>query len=174
MIPEPQTYQLDEGLHTRFWRMAYLRTLPGALLRFFGVIILALIVLMVFFKPDWRALLAGIGGGLIVLILILAVQYWLLLPRQSGKVFRESVKLHEPQTLRVDDVEFEITQPSAHTKYGWGEVVKWEETDDFLAIFPNRAVAHIVPKGQVDPALIDYARTKLIEYGLPKPGKLRK
>ena len=174
MIPEPQTYQLDEDLHVRLWRMTYRGTLLAAFLRFFGVIALALVVLVVFLEPDWPALLAGIGAGFTVLLLILVVQYWVLLPRQSAKVFRESVKLHEPQTMRVDEVGFEITQPSAHANYGWGEVAKWDETGDFFGIFPNRATAYIVPKQQVDLALIDYARAKLIENGLPKPGKLRK
>ena len=174
IIPDPQTYQLDEDLHLRLWRMTYRGTLPGAFLRFFGVIALALIVLAVFFQPDWLSLLVGVGSGCVFLFLILCVQYWVLVPRQSGKVFRESVKLHEPQTLRVDEAGFEVTQPSAHANYGWGEIAKWDETGDFFGIFPNRAVAYIVPKAQVDPALLDYARAKLIENGLPKPGKLRK
>jgi len=45
-------------------------------------------------------------------------------------------------------------------------MVPWNENSQVFAIYVTQKQAYILPQGQINPAIIDYARAHLIESGL--------
>lgn len=104
----------------------------------------------------------------------LAAIRFLMVPRIAKRQWRENHNIREELTLTLNQDGFTIAEPSSHVDARWDQMLKWEESDAILAIFPNSLVAYILPKQQVGPEHIDFARQRLISNGLAQAGAVRR
>lgn len=164
---------LDEQLHLKLWKLQFRRSVWNCLKG--GLIGIVIILLVIALTDGLRAsdVLAVALIGSVALTAVLVVG-WLTLPRRARQVFRESAGLHEQHRYELDETGFTTTQTSGHLRANWSDLVKWDETDEIFVIFPNRLMGYLIPKGQVSPEFVDYARLRLIDSGLSIKGKLRK
>lgn len=167
------SYSIDERLYLSFCKLGFRRSLPRSV-AWSGLTIAIIVGVLSIFGFDVLSLLAGAAGGLAVLVVLLSVQWFVLLPWQARKVYRESASLREEAALQVDEDGFFITQESGTMRGRWGDMVKWDETSDLLAIYPNRLMATLLPKRELAGETIAYCHERLIASGLPVRGKLRK
>ena len=167
------SYLIDEQLYLSFCRMTFRRSLLRCIAMTALAIAIVLGVLFVF-GFDATSLLSGALAGIVILVAFLAVQRFVLLNRQARKVYLESLSLQERVELAMDDGGFVIDQESGTLRGKWSAMAKWDETPEFLAVYPNRLMATLLPKRELSGETIDYCRQRLIASGLPNRGKLRK
>lgn len=173
-MPPPQTYQLDESLHTELWRLNARRAAMKQFPIFVGIVLILAGLLYVLGGNQGKELAIGGLIGLCLLPLIFWIAYGFILPRRSAAVFHETVNLREPQTISFDADGFRVDLKSGHSRHEWSHIAKWDESDRIMAVYINRILAYILPKDQVSPEVIGFVRQQLIETGLTKPGKPRK
>jgi hypothetical protein len=168
----PESFFIDEKLYLEFCRMTFRRSISQCV-KSAALAILVTMAVLALVLQDLPAILAGAIAGLIALTIFLVLRY-LLLPRRARKVYLETVSLREARQLSVDEVAFTLSQESGTWRSKWVDMVKWDETSDLIAIYPNRVMAQVLAKGQLSDGIINYCRDQLIEAGLPQRGKRRK
>ncbi|MBO0749841.1 MAG: YcxB family protein [Porphyrobacter sp.] len=134
---------------------------------------IALVVVSLIVGFDVWALIWGLLGGAVFFFGCILLGY-LSLPRRARRIHRETASLQEVRELSADETGFTESQSSGTWHPKWADMVKWDETHDLLAIYPNRISAYILPKAQLSDALISHCRERLIASGLLGPGKHRK
>ena len=173
MNPEVQvTVEIDETVHLRLWQMIFVRSI-GRCLVIYGTAIAVVILLFASSGSSATDLLYGLIGGALAISAMLGVQ-WLALPLRAQRVFKESAQLRTPKQFIATDQGFRFVWDRGNIETAWSEITKWDETDDLLAIFPNRLMAYMLPKCQVDEPTINFVRERMVASGLTLRGKLRK
>jgi hypothetical protein len=172
-LPPSTEFRISEKLYLNFGRFTARRSAIRCLSP--ALIILVAIGIVLYLRDGdviqaAMPVVAGFvaGGG-----------YWLfsyliLLPPRLRRNYRESASLKEAMTFTPNETGFECIQASGAWHPKWEDMRKWEEASQFLAIFPSRVGACILPRDQVDETVLDYVRNRLIASGLRKPGKFRK
>jgi hypothetical protein len=135
------------------------------------IILIAILVFTMFREYGDLAMAAFVG--VLAGLLVLGLQR-LLLPSRGRKVYRESAAIQTPQHLKIDEEGFVLEQEAGVWRSKWNQMVKWDETKNLVAIYPNRVMANLIPKDQVDPLIIDIIRGQLVSSGLTKRGEMRK
>ncbi len=171
MEPPSTTFLIDEKLYLEFCALTF-RSLVWRCLRWMLPAILIAILLFAFSR-EYGDLAMAAFVGVLAGLLVLGLQR-LLLPSRGKKVYRESAALQTPQILNIDDEGFVLKQEAGVWRSKWSQMVKWDETKNLVAIYPNRVMANLIPKNQVDPLIIDIIREHLVSSGLTKRGELRK
>ena len=133
----------------------------------------ALILLAVGAGEPEDAISVAVGGVLGALGMIFLMRF-VMIPRQANKAWNEYALIKEEMTLTLHEDSFIIDQKSGHVDSKWTDMIAWDETDLLFAIYLTRQLAYILPKDQVPPSHLDYARQRLLKSGLKKAGKRRK
>jgi hypothetical protein len=109
-----------------------------------------------------------VAGGAATIGLLLWIRW------QAKKVYRESASLQEEMTLVFEADGFRIEQESGLWRVRWEQLVRWDEDRSVFLLFPNRALAIILPKAQVCENVVDYVRRQMKISGLERAWRLRK
>ena len=120
------------------------------------------------------ALVGAAIGALLLPLIIWGLSHFVTIPRHVHKLYRESAAIRERAALTCDEEALRFDQESGQWRLKWAEAARWDETETIFAVFPNRALAHILPKRDLSPEFIDFVRARVIASGLTKPWKLRK
>ncbi|WP_161981486.1 YcxB family protein [Aurantiacibacter suaedae] len=141
---------------------------------FVGVVLPGIGVLRLTGVLSGPVALGAAGGAVAGWLLIWALWHFVTMPYHVRKVYRESAALRERTTIACDDEAITFTQESGNWRLKWCEAARWDEAETIFAVFPNRAMAHILPKRDLSSEIIDFVRERLIVSGLTQPWKLRK
>ncbi|RIV91896.1 YcxB family protein [Aurantiacibacter xanthus] len=165
--------QLAEGDYLAFQRL-YIRRMLPRLGAFAGVVLLVIAGFWLAGNISAEVVLGAGLGAILMVVAIWAVSHFVTIPWQVRRIYRESAALRERVEIVCDKEAVRFVQASGNWRLKWAEVARWDETDAIFCLFPNRAMAHLLPKRDLPPELIDYIRARLISSGLSKPWKLRK
>ncbi len=168
----PVRYSISEELHLAFWKLQFASSLFRGLAILTGLV--AILGLIAFLFDDAIAALSVVIGGVISATLVIAFSRFVVLPWQAKRAWADYVLIKEHVDLTLDDEGFSLVQPSAHVNGKWSQIVLWNERDELFAMYLNSQLAYILPKDQIDKAIINFARERLIAAGLVKKGKRRK
>lgn len=169
---EPARYSISQEDHIAFVLLHFRRNIPGFLIA--GSLAVCILCAGAFVYDDGNAALAVAIGGVLGMGGMFAIIRYFSVPRHAKRAWQEFALIKEQMELRVSEGGFELDQPSAHVKSSWCDMVAWNEDERVFAIYVTQQQAYILPKGQIEASLIDYARTQLIESGLQAKGKKRK
>ncbi|MEM7700593.1 MAG: YcxB family protein [Pseudomonadota bacterium] len=132
-------------------------------------------IMLIAFAFDGVEAVTSVGiGGVIGMVLMLALVRYLIVPRFARKAWRDFALIREPIEFSAHADGFAIHQPSAHVEATWSNMIAWDEDAKVFAIYVTRQQAYILPKPQIEGDFIDFVRAQLIESGLTKRGARRK
>ena len=169
---ESVKYTLTEEEHLAFWKLQFDSSLKRSLV-VLAALIAALAVASVAISGPASAV-GVVSGGIAGAIIVLLLCRFVIIPYQANKVWRDFALIKEEMTLTLREEGFTIEQVSGHVDAKWSQMVAWHEAQAVFAIFVNRQLAYLIPRGQVAPEVVDFARERLIESGLTKKGARRK
>ena len=118
-----------------------------------------------------------IASFLTLMVLMLGLVFgltYLTLPRRSRKIYSQTASLGERQEYLLDEEGFSVSQESGSARAKWADLYMWDEDENVFLMHPNSMQAYLIPKSQVDPLVIDFAKARLSTYGLPRKGRPRK
>jgi YcxB-like protein len=172
-LPGPITYRIDEASHYALWKLMFRRSLwqliawTSPIIVFLGLIFFTLNLQSVpgLINPIYAGFLIGV---------VIAVTQRLTLRSRALKVYGETASFREEVAFHLTDQGFKTEQPSGIYRANWADMVRWDEDTEIFAIFPNRDKAVILPKDQFSVDVVLQARERMVQSGLPRPGKLRK
>lgn len=169
-MPGPFTFRIEEALFVKSQQRAFDRMLSRVILTIL-VIYLAVGLATDILLDHVPIVGMVIGAGFAFAVLGLA--RFVILPRNARKQFHEYRALHEDMTFTCDDQSFEISGPSGKVEACWQDMVKWDETEQMLLIFPTQPLQYLLPKDQFPEQAINFVRSRLIESGMPTSGEVR-
>lgn len=164
--------EIDQKSHLKMWRLMSRRSMKTC----YVAGILGIAMVLIFAIPAGASaaeVVSIILAGLLAMAFIVWISF-LMLPRRSRKLYSQTASLGEKQIYELDESGFSVTQDSGSTRSKWKDLYMWDEDQDVFLMQPNSMQAFLIPKAQVDPTFIDYAKSKLAETGLIKQAKPRK
>lgn len=168
----PATYAITENDQLAFNILHWRATVPRALV-FVAIVIVCLMALSYIADGPESTLLVAVGG-VAGAALMFTLARFVLVPRHAKRAYREFALIKEPVKLSMNDETFSIVQPSARVEASWTQIIAWNEDLKVFAMYVTRQQAYILPKGQVEDSMIDFARERLVATGLIARGKARK
>ncbi len=174
-LPGSASFRITESDHYALNKLMLRRSLKLpklALVLAAPLALLSLVFNVLLERPLLDGLLPILVGIFVGSVAVFAL-FASLKPR-ALKIYRESASLQEEMTLIFEDDGCRIEQPSGSWRVKWRHLVRWDEDREIFAVFPNRAMAIIVPKQQVSQDVVNFMREQMKHSGLPKPWKLRK
>ncbi|MEM7688153.1 MAG: YcxB family protein [Pseudomonadota bacterium] len=135
--------------------------------------VLAIMAIAYTFDGEEAVLPVAIGG-VIGVVLMLAIIRYVTVPRFARKAYRDFALIREPIEFSPREDGFTLHQPSAHVDAQWLNMIAWDENEKVFAIYVTRQQAYILPKQQVEAEVIDFVRAGLINSGLIERGARRK
>ena len=165
--------QILESDYVAFQRLYFRRHLPRLAL-VVGLLIVGVGAFWLTGNLRGVTAVAATGTAVITALMIWGLLHFVTIPLRVRKLFRESAAVRERMAITCDKEAIHFAQESGTWRLKWAQAARWDETDAVFALFPNRAMAHLLPKRDVAPELIDYIRERLIASGLAQPWKLRK
>jgi hypothetical protein len=169
---EPVEYTIGEADHVAFNLLQWRAMIPRTILA--GAVAVIALGVLAYAIDGLDAFVPVAIGGTIGVGAVLMIQRFIVVPRFARKTWREFKLLRETMTLSLGEEGFAIQQPSAHVDAFWQDMIAWDENARILAIYITRQLAYVLPKLDVGPDHIDYARERLIESGLIAKGTRRK
>ena len=166
------TFQLTQADHLAYLRLVVIASLPLFALYIFSIFLIFL--LFGFYMDDLKMASVMSAAALATFFALSTLSYFVLMPHNSKKIWKEHVQIREPMTFIVEEHQFSIKQPSGQTTAQWTNMARWNEDGKVFAIHIAGQLAYVIPKRCVDGDFIDFVRNRLIESGLPKKGKPRK
>ena len=86
-------------------------------------------------------------------------------PYQVKKQYRAYKAAHQPSSIEIRDEGVYFSSVDANGLLRWANVFKWRENNEFILLYQNSEVYHIVPKAiENDTFRVDDLIDKLIEY----------
>lgn len=146
-LPGPVSFKITECDHYALNKLILRRSLNLPKLALVLAALLAALSI-VFNVLLGRPLLDGLVPILVGIFVggVAAAAFFGSLKPRASKVYRESASLQEEMTLIFEDEGCRIEQLSGLWRIQWLQLVRWDEDRDIFAVFPNRAMAIIVPK----------------------------
>lgn len=169
---ETARYAIGEEDQIAFMLLHFRRSIPAFLVA--GALTVVLLGTLAFVYDDGRAAMAAAIGGVLGMSAMFGYFRFLAIPKHAKRAWREFALIQEPMEFTVGTDGFEIVQPSAHVKALWSNMIRWDEDERVFAIYVTQQQAYILPKNQIEPSVIEYARQCLVESGLAAKGKKRK
>jgi len=174
-LPGEITFSITEGDHYALYKLMFHRSLKVPKLALMLAVPLAALSILFNVLLE-RPLLDGlipIFVGIAVGSATVGILFASLKPR-ARKIYQESASLKEEMALVYEDNGFRIEQPSGLWRVQWQQLARWDENSAIFAVFPNRAMAIIIPKQQVSEGVINFMRNQMMQSGLERPWRLRK
>lgn len=171
-MPSDVTYCIAYEDQLSFSKLHQLRSVKPYALFLLCLVITASVI--GYFTGQPEIAVGAAGGGLIALVIVPLIVRLLFIPIQTKRAYREFKVIQEEMTLSLSANSFSIDQASGSITSPWEHIIKWDENDQVMALYPQRQMAYIFPKVDVGAAHIEFMKERLIESGLTKKGKLRK
>ena len=168
----PAKYAITQQDQLAFNILHWRGTVPRAL--FYVTLVVAGMIALAFAFDGMEGAIPVAVGGVVGVAVMLTLARYILVPRHAKRAWREFALIKEPVELSFTDDGFTLLQPSAHVDARWEKMIAWDEDAQVFAIYVTRQQAYILPKAQLDDAVIDFARERLIATGLVQKGAKRK
>jgi len=103
--------------------------------------------------------------------LIIALEYYWLLPHRVRKLHRQQKMLHQELTVVLTEEAMSVSIEEGHSKIRWEKFHKWKEDRNLFLVYQSDRMFHMIPKRAfLDEKDVAALRTILTE----KIGKPRK
>jgi len=92
----------------------------------------------------------GIGLGLIILLFDLVL--WKIL---AARYYNKNPSLQKDYRVQIDEDGVEYWAQDMHSKSGWSNLLRWQESKNLILLYPNTRIFTMLPKrafasGEVD------------------------
>jgi hypothetical protein len=123
----------------------------GAFLVVLGLVILGITSYHLVTTGGDLKFVLGLGGGLGVLCL----WFFVLLPRQLSRIYRQQKLLHEELIVEISDVHLMMKSPHGQGTLPWEVFHKWKADKQMVLVYQSDVMFHIFPR-RAFPSLEDF------------------
>lgn len=107
----------------------------------------------------------------VVMVLALgwtAVWYWLYIPWQVNKLFRQQRSLQEPYTVSLEQEGLRFRTSNGEALLPWKYLLRWRESRSIFCLYQSDALVHVLPKRFFDSLFSEEAfRNALLQNAGP-------
>lgn len=169
-MPHAFTVTLDEEDLIDVYRPAPRPRRLARLMLLLAFALAALILALLVRFPDARRSFVGsplINGlaGAVVLAATLVGALLIAAPRLRRRAARSTLDHHpgmrDPIICAFDEESFSVETTRMKATYPWHELWDWRETDRVLIVLPTPRNFYVLPKRQVEDAVLDQLRARL-------------
>lgn len=159
--------EISEDDYVRVGRMQVApvsRSFFGAKQVAFLVLLAAVLGPAVFFRRgSMSALPFGPPGLFAGILFMLSVLH----PARLRALYAQQTELHEPLTIRFNEETIHGSNDLGGFGRSWSGVVKWMGADEYLVLFIDDVRALVLPRSQVEDAILEEIEKSLRAAGVP-------
>jgi YcxB-like protein len=101
--------------------------------------------------------LMAIGLGLIFLLFDLVL--WKIL---AARYYNKNPSLQKDYRVQFDEEGVEYWAQDMHSKSGWSNVLRWQESENLILLYPSTRIFTMLPKRAFAPGEVDQLRELLV------------
>ncbi len=105
---------------------------------------------------------------MLLLIVLLALVYYVFLPWQSRRHYRETSAFADEISVEWDAEKFRLGGARGNMALAWSDFYRWTDNDSLLLLYQSHILYHVVPKSALTQEQIGELRAHLESAGVKR------